>query len=299
VLNEEIHESRHSTLIAAAPDEWRSGLKSISWLAAMTDDDFDKLDQHYIYLLFKYAHIAVPNAQMAAKFKANYDSLPAYMKADGHDYSGDAGTPGDIDAYITANPPRLTYNDYGIATWSKAKMAYNMIKELNTLWQSDVLYDGRPLIEVMGIQGHDSIGPTLASNNQRAIALYAGLIDRGLLSCIAYSELDLKLPESVPGGGVTAPATMNQKQADALGYEYALLYKVFAKYAKYIDHIIIWGLAGSGWQGSYVLFNSSQNANQGYYGVMNPDKFIVGHSYLDGYFDGEYAKTHPGYKPQL
>jgi GH35 family endo-1,4-beta-xylanase len=298
VLNEEIHESRHSTLIAQNPNEWKSGLKSISWLAAMTDGD-DDLRQHYIYLIFKYAHIAVPNAQMAAKFKANYASLPEYMKIDGHDRAGASGTPGNIDAYITENPPRLTYNDYGISTWSKAKMAYNMIKELNTLWQTDELYDGRPLIEVMGIQGHDSIGPTLASDNQRAIALYASLVDQGLLSGIAYSELDLKIPESAPGGGATAPAVMNQKQADALGYQYALLYKVFSKYAPYIDHIISWGLAGSGWQGSYVLFNTEQHANQGYYGVMNPDKFIVGHSYLDTYFAGEYAKVQPAYKPQL
>ncbi|MDR1325489.1 MAG: endo-1,4-beta-xylanase [Treponema sp.] len=299
VLNEEIHESRHSTLIAQNPNEWKSGLKSISWLAAMTDNDFSDLRQHYIYLIFKYAHIAVPNAQMAAKFKANYATLPEYMKNDGHDRAGADGAAGNIDAYITENPPRLTYNDYGISTWSKAQMAYNMIKELNTLWQTDELYDGRPLIEVMGIQGHDSIGPTLASDNQRAIALYAGLVDQGLLSGIAYSELDLKMPESAPGGGVTAPAVMNQKQADALGYQYALLYKVFSKYAPYIDHIISWGLAGSGWQGSYVLFNSEQQANQGYYGVMDPDKFIVGHSYLDTYFAGEYAKAQSAYKPQL
>jgi GH35 family endo-1,4-beta-xylanase len=299
VLNEEIHESRHSTLIAQNPNEWKSGLKSISWLAAMSDDDFGDLRQHYIYLIFKYAHIAVPNPLMAAKFKANYANLPDYMKADIHHYTGDSGTAGNIDAYITENPPRLTYNDYGISTWSKAKMAYNMIKELNTLWQTDELYDGRPLIEVMGIQGHDSIGPTLASDNQRAIALYASLVDQGLLSGIAYSELDLKIPESAPGGGATAPAVMNQKQADTLGYQYALLYKVFSKYSSYIDHIISWGLAGAGWGGSYVLFNSEQNANQGYYGVMEPDKFIVGHSYLDSYFEGEYAKTQPAYKPQL
>ncbi|MDR2602500.1 MAG: endo-1,4-beta-xylanase [Spirochaetaceae bacterium] len=299
VLNEEIHESRHSVLAAQNPNDWKGSLKSISWLAAMTDDDFDDTREHYIYLLFKYAHIAVPNAQMADKFKANYAELPQYMKLDGHDYSGDSGTPGDIGAYITENPPRLTYNDYGVSTWSKAKTAYNMIKELNALWKTDVLYDGRPLIEVMGVQGHDAVGPSLASDNQRLIALYASLIDEGLLSGVAYSELDLKIPETSPGGGAVAPALMNQKQADALGYQYALLYKTFAKYARYIDHVISWGVSGSGWQGGYVLFNSLQKANQGYYGVMDPDKFIAGHAYLDSYFAGEYAKTLADYKPEL
>ena len=289
ILNEEIHESRHSELIPQNPNEWKLGLKHTNWLAAMMDNDYQDIYQHYIYLLFKYAHIAAPNAQMAAAFKANYASLPAYMKMDGHD------TNGSIDAYITANPPKLTYNDYGIASHSKARMAYNMIKELNTAWLGDPLYDGRPLIEDMGIQGHDSLGKTLASDNQYAIALYASLIDQGLLSGISYSELDIKMPTNAPGGGATAPATLNQKQSDALGYQYALLYKLFTKFAPYVDHIISWGVSGSGWQGSYVLFDSSSRANAGYYGVMNPERFIYGHSYLDEFFDGELEKVEDGY----
>jgi GH35 family endo-1,4-beta-xylanase len=284
VLNEEIHESRHSTIIMEKPDEWRSGLKSISWLAAMSDDDIDEISQHYIYLLFKYSHIAVPNAQMAARFKENYKNLPGYMKKDGHDSDGS------IDAYITDSPPRLTYNEYGIATHTKAKMTYNMIKELNTAWLSDPLYDGRNLIEVMGIQGHDSLGPTLASDNQRSVLLFAQLIDSNLLDGISYSELDIKVPDSSPGGGIIAPDILNQKQADALGYQYALLYKMLAKHAKYIDHVVSWGIAGCGWQNSYVLFNHHEQANQGYYGVMDPDKFIQGHSYLESFFAGEYDK---------
>jgi GH35 family endo-1,4-beta-xylanase len=288
VLNEEIHESRHSILIRENPHVWKSGLKSVSWLAAMTDDDFDDITQHYIYLLFKYAHIASPNAQMAARFKANYARLPEYMKLDGHDDKGS------IDAYITDTPPLLTYNDYGITAYTKAKMACNMIKELNTAWLSDPLYDGRPLIEIMGIQGHDILGPTLASDNQTAVALYAGLVDEGLLSGIAYSELDLKISDSAPGGGARAPAVLNRKQADALGYQYALLFKMFAKYARYIDHVISWGTAGFGWQNSYVLFNEKQQANRGYYGIMDPYRFIKGHSYLDSYFAGEYDKVKQG-----
>jgi len=284
VLNEEIHESRHSSLILDNPDEWKSGLKSISWLAAMSDNDFDDITQHYIYLLFKYAHIAVPNAQMASRFKANYKNLPEYMKLDGHDNNGS------IDSYITGTPPRLAYNEYDIAIYTKAKMAYNMVKELNTAWLSDPLYDGRALIEIMGIQGHDLLSPTLASNNQRAAALYASLVDMGLLNGIAYSELDIKLSDSAPGGESLAPAALNQKQADALGYQYALLYKMFAKYSQYIDHIIHWGTNGSGWQNSYLPFNEKEQANKGYYGIMDPDRFIAGHSYLDSYFAGEYDK---------
>lgn len=283
VLNEEVHESRHSEIIPGDANSWRTSLKHTNWLAAMSDDQIGgDITDHYIYLLFKNAHIAAPNAKMAEAYKANYANLPEYMKLDGHD------TKGSIDSYIVDNPPKLTYNDYGVATRSKARTVYNMVLELNTAWRSDPLYDGRPLIEDIGIQGHDAVGKTLASDNQYAMALYASLVDRGLLSGITYSELDLKVPTDAPGGGATAPAVLNVRQSDALGYQYALLYKTFNKFAPYIDHIISWGVTGSGWQGSYVLFDGQSNANAGYYGAMKPDRFILGHSYLDDYFAGEY-----------
>ncbi|MEC0169101.1 S-layer homology domain-containing protein [Paenibacillus graminis] len=283
VLNEEVHESRHSELIPGDANSWRTSLKHTNWLAAMSDDQIGgDITDHYVYLLFKNAHIAAPNAKMAEAYKANYANLPEYMKLDGHDNEGS------IDAYIVDNPPKLTYNDYGLATRSKARTVYNMVLELNTAWRSDPLYDGRPLIEDIGIQGHDAVGKTLASDNQYAMALYASLVDRGLLSGITYSELDLKVPTDAPGGGATAPAVLNVRQSDALGYQYALLYKMFNKFAPYIDHIISWGVSGSGWQGSYVLFDGQSNANAGYYGAMKPDRFILGHSYLDDYFAGEY-----------
>lgn len=290
VLNEEIHESRHSELIPVNANTWRTSLKHTNWLVAMSDDLVGgDINQHYIYLLFKHAHIAAPNARMAAAYKANYASLPEYMKLDGHDVEGS------IDAYVMEKPPKLTYNDYDVYTRSKARTVYNMVLALNTAWLSDPLYDGRPLIEDVGIQGHDSVGSTLASNNQYAMALYASLVDRGLLSGIAFSEFDLKMPTSAPGGGATAPAVLNIRQSDALGYQYALMYKLFDKFAPYIDHIISWGVSGSGWQGSYVLFDQQSNANAGYYGAMDPDRFILGHSYLDSYFAGEYEKLRDGY----
>ena len=294
VLNEEVHESRHSELILQDANNWRNSLKHTNWLVAMSDDDITgDITEHYIYLLFKYAHIAVPNAQMAEAYKANYDSLPEYMKLDGHDNAGS------IDAYVVDNPPKLTYNDYGTATRSKARTIYNMVRDLNTAWESDPLYDGRPLIEVVGFQGHDSVNETLASDNQYAMALYASLIDEGLLSGISFSEFDLKLLTDAPGGGATAPAALNIRQSDALGYQYALMYKLFTRFAPYIDHIISWGVSGSGWQGSYVLFDTQGNANAGYYGAADPDRYILGHSYLDDYFDGEYEKLQDSYAIDL
>lgn len=290
ILNEEVQESNFSVNIPADPNSWKASLKNTNWLAAMSDNLINgDLSDHYVYLLFKFAHIAAPNAAMAAAFKANYASLPSYMKLDGHDNGGS------IDAYIQANPPRLTYNDYSYTSAAKARTVYNMVKALNTRWLSDPLYDGRPLIEIIGSETHDGISPTEASSNQYALALFASLIDQHLLTAVNASEFDLLVGTSAPGGSAVAPATLNVRQSDALGYQYALMYKLYSKFAPYMDHVLSWGTSGSGWQGSYVLFDGSSNADSGYYGAMNPDRFILGHSYLDSYFAGEYNAVQNGY----
>jgi len=296
VLNVEIHESRHSVIIQDNPNGWDAALRHVSWLMAMTDNDLGDIRQHYVYLLYKYAHIAVPNAQMAAKYKAAYNDpeiVPEYMKMDKHDKGGS------IDAYISDKPPILVFNDYEVTTSTKAKVAFNMIKELNTVWKTDPLYDGRNLIECLGLQGHDFINQTIASQHQRAIALFSALIDEGLLDSICISELDLRLPDYTPGGEALAPAVLNQKQADCLGYQYALLFKMYYKYRKYIDHVIIWGQYGTGWMNSYLPFDHEERVSQAYYGLMDPDKFIKGHSYLDDFFKGENDKLKDDYKPEF
>ena len=291
VLNVELHESRHSTIIREKTDKWRSALKHVSWLMAMTDNEFDDIRQHYVYLLFKYAHIAIPNAQMAENFKKYYgDSsiIPEYMKMDNNDDNGS------IETFVSEKPPILTYNDYEMNVVSKAKVAFNMIKELNTTWKTDPLYDGRNLIECLGIQGHEMVSPTTASQNEQSIKLFAGLIDENLLDCIAYSEIDMRQPHIAPGGEALAPAVLNQKQADAIGYQYALLFELFSKYKKYIDRVIFWSQFGASWMNSYVLFDLEKKASQAYYAIMDPEKFIKGHSYLDEYFEDEYDKIKNG-----
>jgi hypothetical protein len=290
ILNEEIGTSSPSINIPADPNSWQASLQNTNWLVAMSDNQMGgDITQNYVYLLFKFAHIAAPNAQMAAAFKANYASLPQYMKLDGHD------TNGSIDAYIQANPPLLAYNDYSYTTYTKARTAYNMVKALNTAWLSDPLYDGRNLIELIGSETHDSVYATDASDNQTALALFASLVDQHLLTGISFSEFDLLVGTGAPGGAQTAPAALNVRESDGLGYEYSLMYKLATKFAPYMNHAINWGQSGAGWQGAYVLFDGSLKADSGYYGAMNPDRFIQGHSYLDSYFAGEYQKMQYGY----
>ncbi|MDR2965824.1 MAG: endo-1,4-beta-xylanase [Treponema sp.] len=287
VINEEIHESRHIHIINENPDAWKTALRHVSWLMAMTDNSYIDLRQHYMYLLFKFAHIAVPNELMAEKYKKGYnnpDIVPGYMKFDNHDHNGS------IDAYVSEKPPILVYNEYDIINPSKAKVVYNMVRELNIKWCQDPLYDGRKLIECIGSQGHDFISQDVASRTMQSLDLFVTLINEGLLDSICISELDLKQLDYAPGGGAFAPAVLNEKQADSIGYQYALLFKLYEKYKKYISHVFFWGQYGSGWQQSYLPFDHEQKASQAYYAIMDPDKFIKGHSYLESFFEGEYNK---------
>jgi len=287
VLNVEIHESRYNSIIKENPDEWKTALTNVSWLMALTDSDYFDISSHYVYLLFKYAHIAVPNKLMAEKYKAHYNDnniVPEYMKMDSHDDNGS------IDAYIAEIPPLLSYNENEINIFAKAKVACNMIKELNAAWKNDPLYDGRNLIECMGIQVHDIVTPETMTKNLQSLLLFTKLIDEKLLDCVSFSEIDIRQVNSSPGGEALAPAILNQKQADAIGYQYALLFKMFDKYKKYIDRIVLWSQYGASYLSSYVLFDHEKKASQAYYAAMDPDKFITEHSYLDEFFKGEYRK---------
>jgi GH35 family endo-1,4-beta-xylanase len=283
VLNEEMHESRHSAVIPEKPGEWKTALRNTAWLRAMTGDDYGDITQHFVYLLFKYAHIAVPNRQMAERYKAHYADLPVYMKNDGHDDQGS------IDAFITANPPVLYFNEYGLNIATKAKAVYNMIKEVNAAWLKDPLYDGRNLIEGLGMQGHYAVSPDLAGEVRASLTLFKGLIDEGLLNTLCISELDMKVLDSAPGGATAGGSDpWNQKQADAHGYQYALLFKLFAEFSPYLERVSICGPNDQNWYwttyGHTVIFDRNNMANPAYYGCYDPDRFIRGHSYLDAYF---------------
>ena len=283
VLNEEISETLHSSIIRIYPDEWKNTLRNTSWLRAMNGDDWDDSSLNYVYLLFKYAHIAVPNSAMAAKFRENYAALPDYLKLDHHDENGS------IEKYIVPEPPVLYYNDFNLNNPTKAKAVYNMVRELNILWQKDPLYDSRNLVEGIGMQAHYTISASLEKEVRASLELFKSLIDEKLLAAIAISELDMVCGANAPGGLLTGSSIPSQEQADAAGYQFALLYKLFAEYSQYIERVTTWGFAEPGWMNHLLLFRNIDGeiyAAPAYYGAYDPEKFIREHSYLDYFFKG-------------
>ncbi|MDR3284473.1 MAG: endo-1,4-beta-xylanase [Treponema sp.] len=297
VLNEEINDGWANNTIAADRNAWKPALRNTSWLRAMMDsNDWAVAREHYVYLLFKFAHIAVPNDQMAARFAQEYAHLPEYLKMNGGSNNGD------LSKYVQkvngqTKTPILYFNDYNLNNANKARVTYNMVKELNEAWKTDPLYDGRALIEAIGLQAHYSVSPELLGQVRAALELFETLSDvqSGAVK-LAISELDMKSTATSPGGRQTAPGSQNvggcqwtQEQADAQGYQFALLFKLFAEHSRYIERVTLGGLEDRvNWlwnnHGHTVLFDQDMCGNPGYYGAYDPDTFIAEHTYLASYF---------------
>ncbi|MDR0878264.1 MAG: endo-1,4-beta-xylanase, partial [Treponema sp.] len=277
VLNEEIRSDGGNA-------DWKLALRNTSWLRAMTGDEWDSISSHYVYLLYKFAHIAIPNQAMVEKFAANYGSLPDYMKAHGDSSNGD------LSKYIQKingeiKTPVLYYNDYNLNQSGKATAAADMIEAVNHAWLSDPLFDGRPLIEGIGMQAHYTSSPALLSQVRSSLEKFEALTPvNGIPVKIAISELDMKSNADAPGGkpetgsGVTT-VPWTQLQNDAQGYQFALLFKLFIEHADHIERITMGGLEDRvNWlwarHGHTVLFNEDMEANSAYYAAYDPDRFM-------------------------
>jgi GH35 family endo-1,4-beta-xylanase len=278
VLNEEISSDSGNA-------DWKLSLRNTSWLRAMTGDEWDIISSHYVYLLYKFAHIAVPNQAMVDKFASQYAALPDYMKSNGDSNNGD------ISKYVQKlngeiKTPILYYNDYNLNQNGKASAAAAMIEAVNIAWINDPLYDGRPLIEGIGLQAHYTSSPTLLTQVRTSLEKFEALTPiNGTAVKIAISELDMKSNAEAPGGkpetgrGVTT-VPWTQLQNDAQAYQYALLFKLFIDHADHIERVTMGGLEDRvNWlwarHGHTVLFNEDMEANSSYYAAYDPDRFMA------------------------
>jgi GH35 family endo-1,4-beta-xylanase len=222
---------------------------------------------------------------MVNKFAANYAALPDYMKVNGDSNHGD------LSIYVQKvngeiKTPVLYYNDFNLYQNGKASAAAAMIEAVNAEWQTDPLYDGRPLIEGIGLQAHYFSTPKLLGQVRASLEKFEALTPvNGIPVKIAISEFDMKSNPDAPGGkpgtgsGVTT-VPWTQVQNDAQGYQFALLFKLFVDHADHIERVTMGGLEDrvnwlwNGW-GHTVLFNEDMEANSAYYAAYDPDGFMA------------------------
>jgi GH35 family endo-1,4-beta-xylanase len=138
----------------------------------------------------------------------------------------------------------LYYNDYNLDNENKAGATHRMVRDVNQRWTGDPAYDGRLLIEGIGMQSHHNTGVP-AGNITKSLNLFRQLT--GVK--ISISEIDVlsmgynEFRDSTGQGENKASqsiATNTQKLTAA--NLYAQYFQLFLQYTDIIERVTFWGL---------------------------------------------------------
>ena len=156
----------------------------------------------------------------------------------------------------------LYYNDYNLNQPNKAAMVRNMVRDVNTQWAGDSRYDGKKLIQGIGMQSHHNIDVP-ASQVKASLDLF-----RPLGVEISISELDVLSQSWGDFSRGTDPTSGGKAKAAELYGEY---FKVFLDNADIIKRVTFWGvLDNESWRSSGLplLFDSRGIAKDAYFKVI-------------------------------
>ncbi len=203
------------------------------------------------------------NPQTPADWRASLRQAPWYQ-AIGDDYIQQAFLA--AREVLDQHPDwdiKLYYNDYNLDNQNKSKAVYNMVNEINSNYQAT--HPGKLLIDGVGMQGHYMVN-TNPANVKLSLERFISL---GVE--VSITELDIQAGSNYQ---------LSDKLAEAQGYLYAQLFKIFKEHAANIGRVTIWGLDDStSWRASTnpVLFDKNLQAKLAYYGVIDPDKYMEEH----------------------
>jgi endo-1,4-beta-xylanase len=158
----------------------------------------------------------------------------------------------------------LYYNDYNLDNANKAGATHRMVRDVNEEWKKDPQYDGRLLIEGIGMQSHHNTGIS-------ADAVKATLDLFKLLGVkISISEIDVLSQSWNEYSNSTPPTNDKKLQAANLYGEY---FKLFIQYRDIIERVTFWGVYDEqSWRarGLPLIFEGSttSKAKPAYYKVV-------------------------------
>ncbi|WP_157930836.1 endo-1,4-beta-xylanase [Glycomyces xiaoerkulensis] len=174
---------------------------------------------------------------------------------------------------------KLTYNDFGLDSPEKARVVYEMVQDINER-NEGVRPDGKPLIEVIGMQGHYNLDTDVADVESN-IQLFASLDDVE----VNVTEMDIALP----------PGTLTPENENNQGMKYAELFQVYRDHAAgpanttSNPHVITAvKLAGvrdvrTGWKGGEFAmpYDYDGKAKDALLGILYPAGFLAAHDYIE------------------
>ncbi|MCL2189709.1 MAG: endo-1,4-beta-xylanase [Defluviitaleaceae bacterium] len=129
----------------------------------------------------------------------------------------------------------LYYNDYNDHVPGKRDAIAQMVIQINERWTQDPLYDGRLLIEGIGMQAHYYISGWMSEPHhvRTAIELYITTGAR-----LSITEWDITIAGS-RDNPITPTDIQLERQADRFG----LLMSWYLEFSDYIERVSLWGMA--------------------------------------------------------
>ncbi|MCL1862148.1 MAG: endo-1,4-beta-xylanase, partial [Defluviitaleaceae bacterium] len=158
----------------------------------------------------------------------------------------------------------LMYNDFSEYLPGKREAMAQMVEQINVRWQRDPLYDGRLLIEAIGMQGHYQLAESFSTDLNYIRATLQRFAATG--ARIHITELDVRLADfdvsrnvSLHGGAMQPTAAQHRQQANM----YRDLFALFMEFSNYIDRVSFWGMADEwSWlSGGAPLLHNYQDGN--------------------------------------
>ncbi len=174
---------------------------------------------------------------------------------------------------------KLTYNDFGLDSPAKARVVHEMVKDINERY-AGTRPGGKPLIEVIGMQGHYNLATDVAAVEQN-IKLFATL---GNVE-VHVTEMDIALP----------PGELTPENENNQGVKYAELFRVYRDHAagpanttgnpKVVTAVKLAGVRDvrTGWKGGEFAmpYDYDGRAKLALLGILYPDEFLATHEWID------------------
>ncbi|MCL2572822.1 MAG: endo-1,4-beta-xylanase [Defluviitaleaceae bacterium] len=158
----------------------------------------------------------------------------------------------------------LFYNDYNEEQPGKSMAIADMVMYFNERWENHPSYDGRLLIEGIGMQSHHHLDQW-ATNFDNIRPAIERFVATGAV--LAVTELDITVGTQADPSIPLSPE-QEARQAEA----YARVFGYFMEFADYIERVSIWGKADNqSWRawGSPLLFDSSFEAKEAFDAIVS------------------------------
>jgi GH35 family endo-1,4-beta-xylanase len=162
----------------------------------------------------------------------------------------------------------LYYNDFNEEGPAKREAIATMVEELNERWRNDPLYDGRLLIDRIGMQSHHHLDQW-ATNFDYIRPTIQRFIETG--ATLSVTELDVTIGGQGGNHPATLPAPLTHEQQVRLAEVYGRLFSYYLEFSDYIYRVSLWGKADDhSWRswGHPLLFDGNHEAKEAFWAVI-------------------------------